>query len=121
MLPFVVAAQIAAASPARPDSTTDSTTAAMAAAMAASMAYSTPALEALVRGAVVANRAVPRALTSYRARVRSEMAVLLRQADGSESAGQIEEMENEVRWRWPGDYEQRVIGYRAQSAQPNIS
>lgn len=78
--------------------------------------YSTPAVRALVDSAAVLNSHVPASLQSYRARVESELAVLLRQSGGSEGALQIEQVASDVRWRRTGAYEQHVVGYRAQLA-----
>jgi hypothetical protein len=77
--------------------------------------YSTPAVRRLVERASVSNRRVPDSLRAYRARVESEMAFVARQADGTEQTFSVEQTENAVRWDRTGRYEQRVIGYRAQS------
>ncbi|HKG93547.1 MAG TPA: hypothetical protein VKA84_16685 [Gemmatimonadaceae bacterium] len=83
--------------------------------------YATPSLRAVVARAVERNRAVPSGLQSYRARMRTEMGAVLRRPEGGEAVAQVEQVENEVRWRRPGSYEQRVIGYRTQAVGPNIS
>jgi hypothetical protein len=77
--------------------------------------YSTPALRALVASAAEVNRVVPAGLRSYRSRLDSEMAFLLRAPDGSEAASQMEQTENELHWWRNGEFEQRVIGYRSQA------
>ena len=83
--------------------------------------YSTPAVRALVERAVVANRAVPDSLRAYEARVASEMAFVARQPDGIEQTFTVEQTESVVRWRRPGFFEQRVIGYRSQSVGLTVS
>jgi hypothetical protein len=95
---FVLAAQLAVAGPeAGPDST-----------------YATPALRAVVALAAEHNRRPPATLDGYRARIESELSALVRRADGTEGAIEIEQVASDARWRRSGAYEQRVIGYRAQ-------
>ncbi len=76
--------------------------------------YTSPALRAIVDSAAVHNRVVPEGLSSYRAHVESELTVVLKRASGTESAVQVEQVASQVRWLRTGDYDQRVIGYRAQ-------
>jgi hypothetical protein len=99
MLPFLLALQLVAA---------DST-------------YSTPALRDLVAGVVVANRQPPSELRSYRTRVETEVAVVVRDENATEFASQIEQIESGVHWVRPGAFEQVVIGHRIQAAGPGFS
>jgi hypothetical protein len=87
----------------------------ISAATAVDSTYSTPAVRRLVERASVSNRRVPDSLRAYRARVESEIAFVARQADGTEQTFSVEQTENAVRWDRTGRYEQRVVGYRAQS------
>lgn len=75
--------------------------------------YSSPALAALVADASAGNRRVPPALLGYQARVESEIALVLRRAEGQEVTASVEQTSNVVRWRRDGSYEQHVVGYRA--------
>ena len=83
--------------------------------------YSSVALEATVARASAQNRFIPRGLGSYRARMQTELGVLLRRPEGGELVVQVEQVENELRWRRPGSYEQRVVGVRAQAMGVNLS
>ena len=83
--------------------------------------YASPAVRALVVRAVAANRRVPDSLLAYQARVESEMAFIARQPDGSEQTFTIEQVASAVQWDRTGRYEQRVIGYRSQSAGLTLS
>ena len=65
--------------------------------------YTSPALRDLVHRAAERNRAVPLDLTAYRAHVESEIAVLLRRADGEEVAVSIEQAQNQVQWQRSGE------------------
>ena len=115
MLALVAAAQLASglvgaagARPAGPDSTQDST-------------YTSPALRALVARASARNAVVPRGLESYRVGIESELSILLRRPDGTEGATQVEEVESVAHWRRPGEFTQRVVGYRSRLSGFNIS
>ncbi|MBK8247211.1 MAG: hypothetical protein IPK85_07450 [Gemmatimonadetes bacterium] len=77
--------------------------------------YTSEQLRAFVAEASRRNRDVPAGLTAYRATVESEIAIVGRRAEGMEGVVSLEQVQNEVRWRVPGDFEQRVIGYRSQS------
>jgi len=83
--------------------------------------YTSDALRQLVADAAIQNRRVPPSLQSYRARVESELSILVRRADGSDVALQIEEVESTVSWQRTGALTQRVVGYRARLAGPNLS
>ncbi len=103
MLPVVfIAAQLLAAIPNQP-------------------AYASPALRDLVARAAERNRVSPPDLAAYRANVESEIAVLLRRADGEEVAVSIEQAENSVQWQRSGDFAQHVTAYRARAAGPAVS
>jgi hypothetical protein len=77
--------------------------------------YTSAQLRSVVEEASRRNRDIPAGLVSYRANVESEIAIVSRRAEGMEGVVALEQVHNEVRWRIPGDYEQRVIGYRTQS------
>jgi hypothetical protein len=77
--------------------------------------YPSPAVRALVEEASRINRRVPPALAGYRATAESEIAVVARRSEGNEGAVSIEQTQNEVTWARAGTFEQRVVGYRAQS------
>jgi hypothetical protein len=83
--------------------------------------YASPAVRALVERAVVANHRIPESLSAYHARVASEMAFVARQPEGTEQTFTVEQTESVVRWRRPGFYEQRVVGYRSQSVGFTVS
>ncbi len=76
--------------------------------------YDTPALRALIARAAVANHAPPPTFRGYRARVETELSLLLHDTLGRERSAQIEQLASSVRWTRDGSYEMRVIGYRAQ-------
>ena len=83
--------------------------------------YSTPSVRSLVTAASMANRTVPTELRSYRANVESEVSLILVPSEGSEAAGQVEQLENLVSWLRTGEYEQRVVGYRVRSSGLSLS
>lgn len=83
--------------------------------------YSTPALRALVLRAAARNAVVPRGLDAYHVTIESELAILIRQPDGTEGATQIEQVESVARWHRPGAFTQRVVGYRSRFAGLNLS
>lgn len=83
--------------------------------------YASPALRTQIERASLGNRIVPGSLHSYRVNLESETALLLRRSGGGEAASQIEQTASRGRWLRSGDYEQRVVGYRAQAIGPNIS
>ena len=96
MLSFLVAAQLAVAMP--PDTAT----------------YSSPALRALVSEAVLVNNRVPAGLGRYSATLESEIALAARDGGGREEEESLEQAESEVHWNRNGEFEQHVVGYRAQ-------
>ncbi|HEU4631096.1 MAG TPA: hypothetical protein VFS08_15195 [Gemmatimonadaceae bacterium] len=83
--------------------------------------YATPVLREFVAAAAVANRRVPASLLGYDAAVESEVALLGRRGDEAEVAASLEQLASRVRWRRDGAFEQRVVGYRAQTAGFNVS
>jgi hypothetical protein len=97
MLTLFLVAQLAAA--AAPDTAT----------------YSSPALRTLVGEAVLVNNRVPPSLGRYRAAIESEISIGERDGGGHESEESIEQVASVLQWSRTGDFEQHVIGYRAQS------
>ena len=83
--------------------------------------YSSSALRGVVEAASRLNRRVPAALAGYRASAESEVSILARRTEGTEGAVSVEQVQNEVQWLRTGEFEQRVIGYRAQSAGLSLS
>ena len=92
----------------------------------------TQALSRLIALAAVAGRTLPPALTGYRVRVESEIALVIRTAaprDGAGSGGalarervvQVEQVESALAWSRAGSTDQHVIGYRARAVTANVS
>ena len=79
-------------------------------------AYATPALRQFVTRAALSNRAAPRELLGYTAKVESELALILRDSLGREIVGQIEQLAARAEWDRDGRYELHVVGFRSQSA-----
>jgi hypothetical protein len=77
--------------------------------------YASPALRAMIAAAAVANHAPPRDLAGYRARVETELSLILRDTLGREHAAQIEQLATAASWTRAGDYDLHVIGYRSQN------
>jgi hypothetical protein len=98
MLIFLVAAQIASASP-----------------------DSTQPLRQFIADAALVNAQIPDRLRAYRARIETEMALALLDSGRRERTAQIEQIASDVRFRSPDRYDQRVIGYRNQSVGPTFS
>lgn len=78
------------------------------------------ALLALVRNASEHNR-LPDSLIAYKARVETEIGVVLRQEDGKETVASIEQIASSLRWTRTGQYDQHVLGYRAQQMGLTVS
>jgi len=97
ILVLLVTGQIAAALPA-PEST-----------------YASPALAELVAKAAASNRNPPAVLRHYRARIESELALILRDTLGRERVAQVEQIAMSAEWERPRRYDLRVVGYRSQS------
>lgn len=83
--------------------------------------YSSEALRALVSRATMANHAPPPSFRGYRARVESELSLLLRDTLGRERAAQLEQLASSIQWQRGGAYEMHVVGYRAQGLGSPIS
>ena len=98
MFIFLVAAQIASASP-----------------------DSSQALRQFIADAALVNAQIPDRLRAYRARIETEMALALLDSGRRERTAQIEQIASDVRFRSPDRYDQRVIGYRNQSVGPTFS
>ncbi len=67
------------------------------------------------------NAQVPERLRAYRARIETEMSVVVLDSGERERSTQIEQIASDVRWRAPDRYDQRVVGYRSQSIGPTFS
>jgi hypothetical protein len=77
-------------------------------------------LAALLADAAARNR-LPATLLGYDAEVETEIALVVRRADGTEIVGGIEQVASTVRWERSGAYDQRVHGHRMQAVGFNIS
>ena len=98
-----------------------------------SATFATSAVRDIVLRAMLANRELPAGLLAYRARVESEVGLVLNlpsnapgavagtAAGSREISGQVEQFQSDTRWDRTGAYEQHVIGYRAQMSGPSIS
>ena len=84
-------------------------------------AYSSNALRTLVTRAAAGNRNVPEAVRGYTASVESEVAIVVHQAPGTEAPVSLEQLSSRVQWRWPGSFEQHVIGDRLEAAGPQLT
>ena len=71
--------------------------------------------------AALVNARIPDRLRAYRARVETEMSLVLLDSGGRERTAQLEQIASEVRFRTPDRYDQRVTGYRNQSVGPTFS
>ena len=83
-------------------------------------AQSPRALSALLTDASVRNL-LPPDLIAYKARVETEVAILLRREEGSEAVAAIEDVASNLRWTRAGVTDQHVIGYRAQRTGFSVS
>src|SRR5688572_651709 len=72
-------------------------------------------LARLIADAALVNARVPELLHAYRARLETEMSLVIVDSGGRERTAQLEQIASDVRWRAPDRYDQRVIGYRNQS------
>src|SRR5256885_6180798 len=84
-------------------------------------AHDSVALAALINDAARVNAQIPGRLRAYRARIETEMSIVVLDSGGRERSTQIEQIASDVRWRAPDRYDQRVIGYRSQSIGPTFS
>lgn len=82
---------------------------------------STASLARLIADAALVNARVPERLHAYRARLETEMSLVIVDSGGRERTAQLEQVASDVRWRAPDRYDQRVIGYRNQSIGPTFS
>jgi hypothetical protein len=78
-------------------------------------------LVTLLEQASRVNSQVPERLRAYRARIETEMSIVILDSGSRERTAQLEQVASEVRWRAPNRYDQRVIGYREQSVGPTFS
>ena len=78
------------------------------------------ALSALISDASRVNAQIPGKLRAYRARIESEMSLVVLDSGGRERTAQVEQVASDVRWRAPDRYDQRVIGYREQAVGPDF-
>jgi hypothetical protein len=78
-------------------------------------------LDRLLGEAAAINAQIPERLRAYRAHVESEMSLVLLDSGGRERTAQQEQVASDVRFRTPGRYDQRVVGYRNQSIGPTFS
>lgn len=76
--------------------------------------YTTAALRAFIAAAALANQP-PTTLQGYRARIESELSLLVRDTLGREHAAQIEQLAMAATWKRVDEYDLRVIGYRSQT------
>ena len=79
------------------------------------------ALAALLAEAARVNAQIPERLRAYRARIETEMSIVMLDSGGRERTAQLEQIASDVRWRAPDRYDQRVVGYRHQSIGPTFS
>jgi hypothetical protein len=79
------------------------------------------ALTTFLTEAARVNAQIPARLRAYRARVETEMSIVVLDSGGRERTTQLEQIASDVRWRAPDRYDQRVIGYRSQSIGPTFS
>ncbi|HEX4468888.1 MAG TPA: hypothetical protein VH080_05100 [Gemmatimonadaceae bacterium] len=77
--------------------------------------YSSAALRSFIAEAAANNRVPPAALRAYRARVESELALIVRDTLGRERAAQVEQLAMNAAWERGQRYDLRVIGYRSES------
>ena len=78
-------------------------------------------LSQLIADAALVNARVPEQLRAYRARLETEMSIVMVDSGGRERTAQLEQIASDVRWRAPDRYDQRVIGYRNQAIGPTFS
>ena len=77
--------------------------------------YSSPALREFVQAAADSNHEPPAALAGYRARVESELSLIVRDTLGRERSAQIEQVALSAKWSRGREYDLHVVGYRSQS------
>ena len=77
--------------------------------------YSSRALQEFIAAAAEANRTPPAALRGYRARIESELSLILRDTIGRERVAQVEQVAMSALWERGQRYDLRVVGYRSQT------
>jgi hypothetical protein len=82
---------------------------------------SVAALAALIAEASLVNARVPERLRAYRARLETEMSLVIVDSGGRERTAQVEQVASDVRWRAPDRYDQHVVGHRIQAVGPMFS
>jgi hypothetical protein len=88
--------------------------------LAAQPARDSTRLAAFLADAAARNR-LPATLLGYDADVETEVALVIRRADGTEIVGGIEQIASTLRWERGGTYDQRVNGHRMQAVGFNVS
>jgi len=78
-------------------------------------AYSSEALRMMIAMAADSNRLPPSSLRSYRSRIETETAMIIRDTLGREHSAEIEQVASEGRWTRDGRYELHIVGYRSQN------
>src|SRR5882762_8221226 len=78
--------------------------------------YATAALRSVIERAALVNRSGPLSLSGYRARLETEISVLVVDTLGRERTGQIEQLGGVARWSRDSGYDVHITGYRTQSA-----
>ena len=69
----------------------------------------------MVAMAAESNRLPPTSLRSYRSRIETETALIIRDTLGREHSAEIEQIASEGRWSRDGRYELHILGYRSQN------
>jgi hypothetical protein len=77
--------------------------------------YGSRALAEFIAAAAAANRLPPASLRGYRARVESELALLVRDTLGRERLAQVEQVAMNASWERGQQYDLRVTGYRSET------
>ena len=77
--------------------------------------YGSRALAAFIAVAAAANRTPPATLRGYRARVESELSLILRDTIGRERVAEVEQVAMAALWERGQRYDLRVVGYRSQT------
>jgi hypothetical protein len=90
-------------------------------AVAPAPGHDSVALATLLNDAARVNAQIPDRLRAYRARIETEMSIVVLDSGERERSTQIEQIASDVRWRAPDRYDQRVVGYRSQSIGPTFS
>ena len=82
--------------------------------------HSDSALAALLQSASDQNR-LPRDLLSYTANVETEIAIVLRREEGTETVVSLEQIAGTARWTRAGTFEQHLTGQRSQQLSVSVS